>query len=75
MSSIRRRCVFYVSGFDPKGARFYHGLYREQAALQSRVNAMPVEVVFEILSVVVRLWTTHSVAGITLPGSRCTTAA
>ena len=44
MSSIRRRCVFYVSGFDPKGARYYHGLYKEQAALQAKVNGMHVEV-------------------------------
>ncbi len=44
MSTVRRRCVFYVSGFDPKGAAFYHRLYREQAALQARVNGMAIEV-------------------------------
>ena len=44
MFTVRRRCVFYVSGFDPKGAAFYHGLYREQAALQSTVNGMRIEV-------------------------------
>lgn len=30
--SVRHRCVFYISGFDPKGAGHYHALYREQAA-------------------------------------------
>lgn len=44
MSTVRRRCVFYVSGFDPKGAAFYHRLYREQAALQAGVNGMAIEV-------------------------------
>ena len=44
MSTVRRRCVFYVSGFDPKGAAYYHRLYREQAALQARVNGMAIEV-------------------------------
>lgn len=44
MSQVRRRCVFYVSGFDPKGAAHYHGLYREEAIKQSAVNGMAVEV-------------------------------
>lgn len=34
MDRISRRCVFYVSGFDPKGAAHYHGLYREESAHQ-----------------------------------------
>ncbi|MES2999098.1 MAG: hypothetical protein V4787_00275 [Pseudomonadota bacterium] len=44
MPAVQRRCVFYVSGFDPKGARHYHGLYRDQAALQARVNGLSIEV-------------------------------
>lgn len=32
---VRRRKVYYVSGFDPRGAAFYHRLYREEAARQS----------------------------------------
>lgn len=44
MSTVRRRCVFYVSGFDPKGAPFYHSLYRQQAGLQSALNGMNIEV-------------------------------
>lgn len=38
MSSVRRRCVFYLSGFDPKGAAHYHALYRTEAAKQSQLN-------------------------------------
>lgn len=34
-SAVRRRKVYYVSGFDPRGAGFYHRLYREEAARQS----------------------------------------
>ncbi|WP_246606054.1 hypothetical protein [Sphingobium xanthum] len=28
-----RRKIFYLGGYDPRGARFYHQLYAEQAAL------------------------------------------
>lgn len=36
---VRQRCVFYVSGFDPKGAGHYHSLYRDQAkAHAARTN-------------------------------------
>ncbi len=28
-----KRKIFYLSGFDPRGARWYHQLYTEQAAL------------------------------------------
>lgn len=28
-----KRKIFYLSGFDPRGARFYHQLFAEQAAL------------------------------------------
>lgn len=31
---VRRRRVYYLSGFDPRGAAFYHRLYREEAAKQ-----------------------------------------
>lgn len=44
MSRVQRRCVFYVSGFDPKGAAHYHSLYRQQAALAATVNGMETEV-------------------------------
>ena len=41
---VRRRCVFYISGFDPKGAAHYHALYRDEAAKQAQVSGMSVEV-------------------------------
>jgi hypothetical protein len=44
MTTVRRRCVFYVSGFDPKGASFYHALYMEQALLQSALNGTKLDV-------------------------------
>ncbi|WP_354687186.1 hypothetical protein [Cupriavidus necator] len=32
---VRRRKVYYISGFDPRGAGFYHRLYREESAKQA----------------------------------------
>jgi hypothetical protein len=42
--TVRRRCVFYVSGFDPKGAGHYHALYKEQAALQEKAGGLHIDV-------------------------------
>lgn len=44
MSEVRRRCVFYVSGFDPKGAAHYHALYKREAAKQCLINGWQLEV-------------------------------
>lgn len=44
MSEVRRRCVFYVSGFDPKGAGHYRALYKREAAKQSRINGWQFDV-------------------------------
>ncbi len=41
---VRRRKVYYVSGFDPRGAGFYHRLYREESAKQSVHLGTTVEV-------------------------------
>lgn len=41
---VKRRHVFFLSGFDPKGAAHYHRLYREQAALQGAVTGTVYEV-------------------------------
>lgn len=41
---VRRRHVFFFAGFDPKGAAYYHGLYRQQAALQARATGDAYEV-------------------------------
>ena len=43
MSSFKRK-IFYLSGFDPRGARFYHQLYAEQAAIFSANNDRKVQV-------------------------------
>jgi hypothetical protein len=44
MTVVRRRHVFFLSGFDPKGASWYHRLYREQAELQGRVTGVQYQV-------------------------------
>jgi hypothetical protein len=41
---IRTRQVYYLSGFDARGVRFYHPLYKTQAALQDRVNGTTLSV-------------------------------
>jgi pimeloyl-ACP methyl ester carboxylesterase len=38
MPRIKTRRVHYFSGFDPRGAAFYHRLYREEARKQSAHN-------------------------------------
>lgn len=42
--TVRKRCVLYVSGFDPKGAGHYHALYRDEAARQAIVSGLKVAV-------------------------------
>ncbi|MES2999094.1 MAG: hypothetical protein V4787_00255 [Pseudomonadota bacterium] len=37
--AVRRRHVFFLSGFDPKGAAYYHALYKSQSALQAGVTS------------------------------------
>ncbi len=41
---MRKRHVFYFSGFDPRGAAHYHTLYREQAKLQGPLNGLDLTV-------------------------------
>jgi hypothetical protein len=38
-----KRKVFYLGGFDPRGVRFYHQLYREQAARYTALAGEAVE--------------------------------
>lgn len=35
---VKTRRVFYISGFDPRGARHYHHLYRSEAQKQASLN-------------------------------------
>lgn len=44
MTDIRRRCVFYISGFDPKGAKSYYNLYKQEATKQSQINGWQFDV-------------------------------
>ncbi len=44
MTAVSRRCVFYVSGFDPKGAAHYHALYRDEGARQSHQDGWLLDV-------------------------------
>jgi hypothetical protein len=39
-----KRKVFYLGGFDPRGVRFYHQLYREQAARHGVLTGQAVDV-------------------------------
>ena len=34
VQQVKRRKVFYISGFDPKGAGGYYDMYLEEAAKQ-----------------------------------------
>ncbi|WP_436883457.1 hypothetical protein [Enterobacter asburiae] len=42
--TIKRRQVFYIHGFDPRGAGYYHRLYCEQSKLQTQVNGLDIHV-------------------------------
>lgn len=37
-TTVRKRAVFFISGFDPKGAAYYHRTYRTEAPRQGAVN-------------------------------------
>ncbi|ABE46795.1 hypothetical protein [Polaromonas sp. JS666] len=41
---VRRRHVFFVSGFDPKGASYYHRLYAEGAGRQGKTSGYACDV-------------------------------
>ena len=41
---VRRRTVFYIGGFDPKGAAHYHALYKDEAAKQAEVSGLTINV-------------------------------
>lgn len=42
--AVRRRAVFFISGFDPKGAAYYHRTYRTEAPRQGATNGWHYEV-------------------------------
>ncbi len=41
---VKRRHVFYISGYDPRGPSHYHRLYKEEAAKQTSINGLVCEV-------------------------------
>ena len=41
---VCRRAVFYIGGFDPKGAAHYHALYRDEAAKQALISGLHIDV-------------------------------
>jgi pimeloyl-ACP methyl ester carboxylesterase len=42
--SVRRRHVFFIAGYDPRGARFYYKLYKDEAPKQDRYNRLNIRV-------------------------------
>lgn len=42
--TVRRRIVFYVHGFDPRGPAWYNGTYRRNAARQAELTGMRISV-------------------------------
>jgi pimeloyl-ACP methyl ester carboxylesterase len=40
---VRSRTVFFLSGFDPKGAAHYHALYRDEAARQASAGGLSIQ--------------------------------
>lgn len=58
---VKRRKVYYVSGFDPRGASFYHRLYREESAKQAVHHGGSVSVGSRVrLGEHVSAWHVHS---------------
>jgi hypothetical protein len=41
---VRKRHVFYFSGFDPRGASHYHTLYGAEAKVQAATNGLELEI-------------------------------
>ena len=41
---VKKRAICYISGYDPRGARYYHSLFKEESAKQAQVNGCQVEV-------------------------------
>ena len=42
--AVFKRQVFYLSGFDPRGAAFYHRLYHEESAAQAKLHHADIQV-------------------------------
>ncbi len=42
--TVKHRKVFFISGYDPKGPGWYHGLFVRQAKLQAELSGMRLDV-------------------------------
>lgn len=43
-NNIKNREVFYLSGYDPRGYRYYYSLYKKNAKLQNKVNNLDLQI-------------------------------
>ena len=43
-NNIKNREVFYLSGYDPRGYRYYYSLYKKHAKLQNKVNNLGLQI-------------------------------
>jgi hypothetical protein len=43
-SSVKKRNIFYISGYDPRGARHYYHLYKKEANKQSQTTQMKLNI-------------------------------
>ncbi len=41
---VRRRHVFYISGYDPRGPSHYHRLYKDEARKQAAINGLALDI-------------------------------
>ena len=41
---VRKRVVYYLSGFDPRGVRLYHSIYKKHAHEQSKINGIEMQI-------------------------------
>lgn len=44
MNQINQREVFYLSGYDPRGYRYYYSLYKKNANKQNKVNNLNINI-------------------------------
>lgn len=44
MSQISKREVFYISGYDPRGYRYYYSLYKKNAKKQDKINNLNLQI-------------------------------
>jgi hypothetical protein len=44
MDKISKRKVFYLGGYDPRGARHYYNLYKKEALKNNKIDSMQIEV-------------------------------